>query len=77
MAEEKKERVFVGLTKVKTFQNGGKIIKLGMKMEDLQPHVNDGGWVNLIIARKKDADGTGEKDYYTYIDDYVPKPKEN
>ncbi len=66
------ERTFIGLTRVKRFDNGGSIIKLGIKVEDLKPHINEGGWVNLIITKKKEAKGD-DKDYYTYVDEYKPK----
>lgn len=69
------EKTFIGNTSDKTFENGGSIIKLGLKIEAIQEHVKN-GWLNLCIAKKKDPKGDG-KDWYCYIDAYNPKQLEN
>jgi hypothetical protein len=69
------DKKFIGIVKEHKFQNGGSIIKLGIKAEDLRGLVNERGYINLVIAKKKEPLNDG-KDYYCYVDDYKPKEKE-
>lgn len=66
------DKKFVGIVRQIKFQNGGSIIKLGVKAEDLREHINQGGWVNLVIAKKKEPKNDG-KDFYCYVDEFKPK----
>ena len=69
------DKKFIGNVKKHTFQNGSTIFKMGFPLEDLKKHVNSGGWVNIILSKKKQETGDPTKDYYMYIDDYKPAPK--
>lgn len=64
------EKIFIGNTKTKKFENGGEIIRLGLPVEDIKKHIKN-GWLNLNICKRKGAVGD-EKDYYTCIDTYEP-----
>jgi len=68
------EKIFIGNTKTHTFQDGGRLIKLGLPLEDLTKYAKN-GWVNLIVAKKKEAKGD-EKDFYAYIDTFEPKTQQ-
>lgn len=59
----------------KVFVGGGKEIgqygniSIGLRYKDLKP--NEKGYVNLIVAKRKEPSERGET-HYVYINDYVP-----
>ncbi len=61
--------------KEKTFGNGGSIIKLGLKYDDLMAfaaaHKNARGYVNLAISERKSVGQYGDT-HTVYLD--APKP---
>jgi hypothetical protein len=67
-----KEKRFIGRIEEKVFQNGGSILKFGIKAEDLKGLENERGFINLIIAKKKEPKNDG-KDWYCYVDEYNPQ----
>jgi hypothetical protein len=67
MAEN--SRKWVGSTHVKQTQYGD-MYKVGLNAEHLEmlkQHLNDKGWVNIMVASKKDGNGS------SWIDEYVPQ----
>ena len=69
------DKKFIGNVKQITFNNGGSILKLGLKEADLSGLANEKGYINLVIAKKKEPLNDG-KDYYCYVDEYKPQAEE-
>lgn len=67
-----------GSAKERQFGNGGSVINIGVKAEDLiafaKAHANERGWVNLTVAQRKTPSQYGDT-HSVYLDDYTPKPK--
>ena len=54
------------LFKEKTFDNGGTLLRLSVKVSDFIEELRkmqDNGWVNIIIARRKEPSDTGITHY--------------
>lgn len=71
------DRVFLKCSaKAKTFSNGGSVINLGIKREDLaefvRKHTNERGYVNLVIAERREVGQYGDT-HAVYLDTYEPK----
>ena len=71
------DRVFLKCSaKAKTFSNGGTVINLGVKVEDLaefcRKHKNERGYVNLIVAERREVGQYGDT-HSVYLDTYQPK----
>lgn len=67
------------IIKEKTFDNGGTQLKLNIKLDDLMnslKSMEDKGWVNLIVSRRKEASETGIT-HYAYQDTWKPTAKTN
>jgi len=65
------------IIKEKTFDNGGTQLKLSLKTEDFLKQikeVDDDGWVNLVISRRKEPSDTGVT-HYAYVDPWKPTKK--
>lgn len=63
------------IIKEKTFDNGGTQLKISLKTDEVTAQLkelNDNGWVNLIIARRKEPSETGIT-HYSYVDTWKPK----
>ena len=74
------DRVFLKCSaKAKTFSNGGSVINLGIKREDLaefvRKHTNERGYVNLVIAERREVGQYGDT-HSVYLDTYEPKRDE-
>ena len=67
------QKQYVGYVKRQDFQNGGHILKVSLRYADLKP--NERGYVNLIVAEKKEKDERGNT-HNIYVDTFVPKKKE-
>lgn len=65
--------------KEKTFGNGGSVIKLGIKVEELaafvKAHKNERGYVNLVIAQRRNVGEYGDT-HSVYLDDYTPSGRQ-
>tara|TARA_Y100001973_G_C5152232_1_gene308749 strand:- start:290 stop:571 length:282 start_codon:yes stop_codon:yes gene_type:complete len=62
------------IIKEKTFDNGGTQLKVSLKVEELTNQIkelNDNGWVNLIITRRKEPSDAGVT-HYAYVDTWKP-----
>tara|TARA_R100000152_G_C6741385_1_gene165158 strand:+ start:639 stop:926 length:288 start_codon:yes stop_codon:yes gene_type:complete len=67
------------IIKEKTFDNGGTQLKLSLKVEELINQIkelNDNGWVNLIITRRKEPSDAGVT-HYAYVDTWKPTKQNN
>lgn len=57
--------------KAKTFNNGGSIIKVGIKVSDLaefvKAHKNDRGYLNLVISERREVGQYGDT-HSVYLD---------
>tara|TARA_R110000787_G_scaffold28910_3_gene78655 strand:+ start:292 stop:573 length:282 start_codon:yes stop_codon:yes gene_type:complete len=64
------------LIKEKEFDNGGKQMKVSVKVSDfianLKEVAGNDEWVNLIINRRKEPSDTGIT-HYTYVDTWKPE----
>jgi hypothetical protein len=64
------------IIKEKEFDNGGKQMKVSVKVSDFISNIKEiagkDEWVNLIINRRKEPSDTGIT-HYTYVDTWKPK----
>jgi hypothetical protein len=75
--ETEKKYVNGIVIKEKTFDNGGTQMKVSVKVSDFINElkaVEDNGWANLIINRRKEMSDKGIT-HYVYVDTWKPKPK--
>jgi hypothetical protein len=65
------------IIKEKVFENGGNQLKLSIKTDDMVKQLkelDDNGWVNLIVTRRKEPSDTGIT-HYSYVDTWKPTKK--
>ena len=65
------------IIKEKTFDNGGSQLKVSVKVEELTKQLkklDDDGWVNLIVTRRKEPSDAGVT-HYAYVDPWKPTIK--
>jgi len=65
------------IIKEKTFDNGGTQLKVSIKVEELRnqlKELDDNGWVNLIVTRRKEPSDAGVT-HYAYVDPWKPTIK--
>jgi hypothetical protein len=60
----------------KEFSNGGSVLNCSFKLDDLEKYANDGGWINLTIAERREVSDKGAT-HYAYNNDYEPKKQED
>lgn len=70
------EKVFLKCSaKEKTFDNGGSVINLGIKVEDLaafvKQHKNERGYVNLVIQKRREVGQYGDT-HSVCLDTFTP-----
>lgn len=73
---EEKKYVNGIVIKEKTFDNGGTQLKMSVKVEDFIAElkaVENNGWANLIVSRRKEASDTGVT-HYVKVDTWKPDP---
>lgn len=62
--------------KEKTFDNGGSVINVGIKVSDLQAfakqHANERGYLNLVIQQRREPGQYGDT-HSVCLDTYEPK----
>lgn len=76
---EEKKYVNGIVIKEKTFDNGGTQLKMSVKVEDFINElkaVQDNGWANLIINRRKEMSDKGIT-HYVQVDTWKPDPRKN
>ena len=66
-------KTYVGKGRIKTFTNGGSIIRIGIRPEQLT--ANEKGYCNLCIAEMKEPDKYGNT-HTVYLDDWKPEKKD-
>ena len=74
---EEKKYVNGIVIKEKTFENGGTQLKMSVKVSDFINElkaVENNGWANLIINRRKEMSDKGIT-HYVYVDTWKPDPK--
>ena len=65
------------IIKEKTFDNGGSQLKVSIKVEELTKQLkdlDDDGWVNVIVTRRKAPSDAGVT-HYAYVDPWKPTKK--
>ena len=65
------DRVYINQCSLreKTFDNGGSLINAAFKVSELQEHVDENGWVNLVIAKRREVSEKGAT-HYAYKSEY-------
>ena len=53
----------------KVFDNGGSLINAAFKVSELQEHADENGWVNLVIAKRREVSEKGAT-HYAYKSEY-------
>lgn len=74
------DKVFLKCSaKAKHFANGGSVINVGVKVEDLaefcRKHKNERGYLNLVIQERREVGQFGDT-HSIVLDTYQPKPRE-
>jgi hypothetical protein len=64
------EKQYCGKAKVKRFDNGGEIYKIGIVANQL-PAPNEKGYINLCLQKMRQPDKYGNE-YTVYVDDWKP-----
>ena len=75
------EKVFLRCSaKAKTFNNGGSVIRIGVKVSDLQAfadqYANERGYLNLVVQERRSQGQYGDT-HSVVLDTYVPKAKQD
>ena len=68
------DMIFCGTARIVEFDNGGSIMKLSLRSEDLDTllaHVEN-GWVNAEVCKRKEPSAKGQT-HYVKIDTWKPK----
>ncbi len=64
--------------KARTFDNGGSVINLGVKVEELiafaREHGNQGGYLNLVVSERRTPGQYGDT-HTVFLDDFVPRQR--
>jgi len=71
---EEKNYINGMIIKEKTFDNGGSQLKVSVKVDEFIEQlktINEKGWVNLIISRRKEPSDKGVT-HYAYEDPWKP-----
>ena len=65
------DRVYINQCSLreKTFDNGGSLINAAFKVSELQEHVDENGWVNIVIAKRREISEKGAT-HYAYKSEY-------
>ena len=67
------KRFVKSFCKEKQFDNGGSIIKVSISKADFNElEVTEKGYVNLVVAKRKEVSQFGDT-HYIYLDDFKPK----
>ena len=53
----------------KVFDNGGSLINAAFKVSELQEHADENGWVNIVIAKRREVSEKGAT-HYAYKSEY-------
>jgi hypothetical protein len=74
-----KDKIFLKCSaKQKTFDNGGSLLSVGVKADDLiafaKQHANGRGYVNLVIQERREVGQYGDT-HTVSLDTYEPKAK--
>ena len=65
------DRVYINQCSLreKVFDNGGSLINAAFKVSELQEHADENGWVNLVIAKRREVSEKGAP-HYAYKSEY-------
>ena len=65
------DRVYINQCSLreKTFDNGGSLINAAFKVSELQEHADENGWVNIVIAKRREVSEKGAT-HYAYKSEY-------
>ena len=65
------DRVYINQCSLreKTFDNGGSLINGAFKVSELQEHADENGWVNIVIAKRREVSEKGAT-HYAYKSEY-------
>lgn len=66
------QKNYVGRGWIKTFQNGGSVINISLKMADLEKLTpNQYGDIKLVVAQRREPDAKTKATHSVYEDTYV------
>tara|TARA_B100000073_G_scaffold90094_1_gene70996 strand:+ start:966 stop:1265 length:300 start_codon:yes stop_codon:yes gene_type:complete len=65
------DRVYINQCSLreKVFDNGGSLINAAFKVSELQEHADENGWVNIVIAKRREVSEKGAT-HYAYKSEY-------
>jgi len=69
---KKSKNYIKGSAKQVIFDNGGDLINVDLKLEDLQKIANERGYVRIVVAPLRSTDSYGNT-HSIYENDFVPK----
>ena len=53
----------------KVFEDGGSLVNAAFKVSELQEHADENGWVNIVIAKRREVSAKGAT-HYAYKSEY-------
>ncbi len=71
------DKIYCGNAKEHIFKDGGKALNISFSKKDLQimlANLNEKGWINLNVCRRKKPSEFGQT-HYIAISDFVPNKK--
>jgi hypothetical protein len=73
---EEKKYVNGIIIKEQSFNNGGSLLKMSIKVEDFISElkgIENNGWANIVVSKRKEPSDKGIT-HYAKIDDWKPDP---
>jgi hypothetical protein len=73
---EEKNYINGMIIKEKSFDNGGSQLKVSIKVDEFIEQlkaINEKGWVNLVISKRKEPSDKGVT-HYAFQDTFIPDP---
>jgi hypothetical protein len=65
----------ISMIRKKIFDNGGSVLNCSFKLDDLEQHANEDGWINITISKRREVSDKGAT-HYAFRNEYKPKTQE-
>lgn len=73
MSEQTQQRNYIkGSARMFKFQNGGEVLNLSLKLEDMAAIANERGYVNMTVAVRRETDDYGNT-HLVYENTFKPE----
>jgi|TARA_R110000744_G_scaffold79987_3_gene156998 hypothetical protein len=71
------QKTFIDKCAIKehTFDDGNSVLNCAFNVNELMAHIDENGWVNITIAKRREPSEKGNT-HYAYKDDFKPKKQD-